>query len=84
MTPVILSKKGYLKSANATLVIVATTVLTFYSLILGKSSGAYLVFFSIVSIPILLFEKSRFKRVIFIIFIPVLSAYFVMPPVKSS
>ncbi len=74
--PVILSKNGFEKSANTSLVIIATTVLTFYSLILGKSSGAYLVFFSIVSIPILLYQKSRFNRIFLVILIPVFAAYF--------
>ncbi len=76
LIPLYLSRNSYPKLANLVLVIVATGLLTFYALILGKESGAQLVLFSTVTIPIALYKKSQFWQVFLITLIPISAAYF--------
>jgi len=61
--------------AKATLVIVASGLLFLYSLLLGKSSGAYLVFISIVPLPILLLENKKSPWVLILSAVPISAAY---------
>ncbi len=59
--PVVLSKRHFDNLANVALIAVASFLLFFYSLILGKNSGAYLVFISLVPITVLLYNDLKKK-----------------------
>ena len=58
---------------------VTSGLLAFYSLVLGKDSGAYIVVISIVHVPIILFERTEEKKAIFFAtLIPIATAYFLV------
>jgi signal transduction histidine kinase len=58
---------------------VTSGLLAFYSLVLSKDSGAYIVIISIVHVPIILFERTEEKKAIFFAtLIPIATAYFLV------
>lgn len=76
LVPLIFNHLKYPLLARFLFIIVATSVLFFYSLILGKSSGVYIVLISIVSLPVLLFEDKKVFKIILGSSIPISAAYF--------
>ncbi len=76
LLPVLVSRLNFEEGAKFNLVLSASLVLFFYSIILGKSSGAYVVLISIVALPIVLSEGIGKKRVILQCLIPISAAYF--------
>ncbi len=76
LIPIPLNRLGFANIAKFVFIFVATGVLFFYSLILGKSSGAYLVFISTISLPIILFNDKDVIKIILGSLIPISAAYF--------
>ena len=70
-----LSCLKHLHSAKILLIFNASLLLFFYSLLLGKESGAFLVFFSIVPIPIILFENKKKYLILLCSFMPIIFSY---------
>lgn len=72
----IVNRKGYLIASKISFMLLASLLLAFYTLVLGKNSGAYIVIVSIVHIPILLFDISEKKYFLGLAtFIPIVTAY---------
>jgi len=76
---ILLDKQGLLVLSKILFMCVASGLLAFYSLVLGKGSGAYIVIISIVHVPIILFERTDEKKAIFFAtLIPIITAYFLV------
>jgi signal transduction histidine kinase len=74
--PIVLNRWGKPNVANFSLIFVGSVLLFFYSLILGKNSGAYLVFISLVPLPVLLYND--LKKIVWILTsasVPVIFTY---------
>jgi len=75
--PIMLYKFNYRKTAKVLLIVVATALLVFYSLVLGKDSGAYLVLISVVHVPLLLFKRNKnVNLLVFTTLLPIFGVFF--------
>ena len=73
---ILLDRYRYDISAKIGFMCVASGLLSFYSLALGKESGAYIVIISIVHVPIILFDRTENKRALIVAtLIPIVTAY---------
>lgn len=76
---VFLDRQEYTVASKFMFMCVASGLLAFYSLVLGKESGAYIVIISIVHVPIILFERAENKKAIVLsTLIPIVTAYFLV------
>jgi len=76
---ILFDKHGLFVFSKILFMCVASGLLAFYSLVLGKESGAYIVIISIVHVPIILFERTEEKKAIFFAtLIPIAAAYFLI------
>lgn len=75
LTPLFFRRIGYENLAKVVLICVGSGLLFVYSLLLGKSSGAYLVLIAMVPLPILLLDNKKSIWVWVLSLIPISATY---------
>ncbi len=71
----VLNKKGW-HTTSQFLIIVGTALSLFsFSLLLGKESGAHLIFFALIGLPLILFEPHQKKTIAITTLIPIVLAF---------